>query len=162
MPLPLMRPQPLVRIPEAFNNPAWLWELKLDGFRALAYVENGECRLISRNGHTYRTFDPLQQPSPCSCLRDTLIADPPAARSRASGPLAGGLCAPCHVAFHSSDHAPRAALVRPSAAPRPCTPRASRIGFSGSTPARQGSSLRSDPDKAPQRGCRVGGPAARG
>ena len=60
MPLPARRPQPLVRIPEAFNDPAWLWELKLDGFRALAYVEGGVCRLVSRHGHTYRSFDPLR------------------------------------------------------------------------------------------------------
>ena len=34
MPLPALRPQPLVRIPEPFNDPLWLGELKLDGFRA--------------------------------------------------------------------------------------------------------------------------------
>ena len=59
MPLPALRPQPLVRIPEAFNDAAWLWELKFDGFRSLAYLEAGTCRLVSRHGHTYRSFDPL-------------------------------------------------------------------------------------------------------
>ena len=49
-----------MRIPEPFNDPAWLRKLKLDGFRALAYVERGECRLVSRNGHTYRRCDPLR------------------------------------------------------------------------------------------------------
>jgi len=29
----------------------WLFEVKWDGVRALAYIENGEQRLISRNGH---------------------------------------------------------------------------------------------------------------
>jgi bifunctional non-homologous end joining protein LigD len=53
-------PQPLVRIPTPFNDPEWIFELKLDGFRAVAYVENRECRLISRNGHSYKTFDPLR------------------------------------------------------------------------------------------------------
>ena len=38
--LPSFSPQPLVRTPEPFNDPAWLWQLKLDGFRALAYIEN--------------------------------------------------------------------------------------------------------------------------
>lgn len=38
--------QPLVRISEPFNDPAWLCELKLDGFRALAYIESDACRLI--------------------------------------------------------------------------------------------------------------------
>lgn len=47
MPLAPICPQPLVRIPEPFNDPGWIWEPKLDGFRALAYVEKGECRLLS-------------------------------------------------------------------------------------------------------------------
>jgi len=60
MPFPTIRPQPLVRIPAPFKDPAWIWELKLDGFRALAYLEDRDCRLVSRNGHTYRTFDRLR------------------------------------------------------------------------------------------------------
>lgn len=71
MPLPLIRPQPLVRIPEPFNDPAWIWELKLDGFRALAYIENRECRLVSRNGYVYNTFDPLR----ASLLRELKVKD---------------------------------------------------------------------------------------
>ncbi len=59
MSLPPPCSQPLVRIPEPFNDPEWIFELKLDGFRALAYVENGRCRLVSRNGHTFKRFDPL-------------------------------------------------------------------------------------------------------
>jgi bifunctional non-homologous end joining protein LigD len=58
--LPLIHPQPLLRIPEPFNDPAWIWELKLEGFRALAYLEDGECRLLSRNGHTFKRFDLLR------------------------------------------------------------------------------------------------------
>jgi len=60
MSLALIHPQPLVRIPEPFNDPEWLFELKLDGFRALAYVERGQCRLVSRHGHTYKSFEPLK------------------------------------------------------------------------------------------------------
>jgi bifunctional non-homologous end joining protein LigD len=29
----------------------WLFEVKFDGFRALAYARDGECRLVSRNGN---------------------------------------------------------------------------------------------------------------
>jgi bifunctional non-homologous end joining protein LigD len=29
----------------------WLYEIKWDGYRALAYVRGGECRLVSRNGN---------------------------------------------------------------------------------------------------------------
>jgi bifunctional non-homologous end joining protein LigD len=57
--LPGIIPMPLVRISEPFNDPEWIFELKLDGFRALASVENRQCRLVSRNGHTFRRFDPL-------------------------------------------------------------------------------------------------------
>jgi ATP-dependent DNA ligase len=34
-------------------------ELKIDGFRALAHVENGQCELVSRNGNTFRNFKAL-------------------------------------------------------------------------------------------------------
>jgi len=34
---------------DAFGDPALLFELKHDGFRAVCYIENGECRLVSRN-----------------------------------------------------------------------------------------------------------------
>jgi ATP-dependent DNA ligase len=33
--------------------------LKYDGFRALAYVEHGRCRLVSRNSHQFSCFDSL-------------------------------------------------------------------------------------------------------
>ena len=39
----------LRRIPAAFDDPEYLFELKHDGFRAIVYIENGECRLVSRN-----------------------------------------------------------------------------------------------------------------
>src|SRR5207247_10864032 len=37
----------------------WLYELKLDGFRALAHVQGGRCELISRNGSQLNGFQPL-------------------------------------------------------------------------------------------------------
>ena len=33
----------------AFDDPEWLFEIKLDGYRAIAFVENGRARLVSRN-----------------------------------------------------------------------------------------------------------------
>jgi bifunctional non-homologous end joining protein LigD len=55
----LHRPMPLVRIPEPFDHPDWFFELKHDGFRALAYVEGHRCRLVSRRGHTFAKWDLL-------------------------------------------------------------------------------------------------------
>jgi bifunctional non-homologous end joining protein LigD len=50
---------PLVRVPEPFDHPDWLFELKHDGFRALAEVEGQTCRLISRRGHIFTRFNML-------------------------------------------------------------------------------------------------------
>jgi bifunctional non-homologous end joining protein LigD len=36
-------------VKEPFDNPACIFELKHDGFRTLAYIDAGECRLVSRN-----------------------------------------------------------------------------------------------------------------
>jgi bifunctional non-homologous end joining protein LigD len=45
----------LLRMPEPFNHPDWLYEVKFDGFRALAHVKGHHCQLVSRNGVTRRT-----------------------------------------------------------------------------------------------------------
>lgn len=55
-PLPHIEPLPLVRRPFPFSHPDRLFELKYDGFRALAYVDHDSARLVSRNGHTFTTF----------------------------------------------------------------------------------------------------------
>ena len=34
---------------EPFDHPDNMFELKHDGFRAIAYLQNGECKLVSRN-----------------------------------------------------------------------------------------------------------------
>ena len=57
--LPSFTPLPLNRRRESFDHRDWLFELKLDGFRALAYVEHGQGRLVTRNGNTFKRFAPL-------------------------------------------------------------------------------------------------------
>jgi bifunctional non-homologous end joining protein LigD len=49
----------LARLHAPFDHPDWLFEPKLDGFRALAYVEGGTARLASRNGNTFKSFAAL-------------------------------------------------------------------------------------------------------
>src|SRR5215468_8346567 len=39
--------------------PSEIFEPKMDGFRAVAYVEGGTCRLVSRNWNAFKTFEPL-------------------------------------------------------------------------------------------------------
>jgi bifunctional non-homologous end joining protein LigD len=46
-------------MPEPFDHPEWLFELKHDGFRALAVIEGGRCILISRNGNELNRWPQL-------------------------------------------------------------------------------------------------------
>src|SRR5439155_2690843 len=41
------------------DHPEWIFELKYDGFRSLAVVENGRAQLVSRNGHPFASFNAL-------------------------------------------------------------------------------------------------------
>ena len=50
-----LRPMRLLRIPEPFDHPDFLYEVKFDGFRALAHVNGHHCQLLSRNGHVYQS-----------------------------------------------------------------------------------------------------------
>ncbi|MGB2888710.1 MAG: hypothetical protein WBC04_13525 [Candidatus Acidiferrales bacterium] len=58
--LPKIDPLKVSPIPEPFDHPDWLFELKHDGFRALAYVAEGACDLISRRRHVYKSFSQLR------------------------------------------------------------------------------------------------------
>ena len=50
---------PLAPTPEPFSDPNWIFERKWDGFRALAYVDRGTCRLVSRRGHRFASWPQL-------------------------------------------------------------------------------------------------------
>jgi bifunctional non-homologous end joining protein LigD len=52
---------PLIRVPEAFDHPDWLFELKHDGFRALAVIDGHRCRLVSRGGHVFKQWPLLAE-----------------------------------------------------------------------------------------------------
>src|SRR6516165_9876227 len=49
----------LSRRPGPFDSDQFIYELKIDGFRALAHIENGQGELVSRNGNTFRGFAEL-------------------------------------------------------------------------------------------------------
>ncbi len=57
---------PLGRSREPFSHPDWLFEIKLDGFRALLHSDADAVKLVSRNGNEFKSF---------AWLRDGLARD---------------------------------------------------------------------------------------
>lgn len=57
--LPRIEPIRLIRRPDAFDGPDWIFQLKYDGFRGLLYIEPDNPRFISRNGNRMKRFDDL-------------------------------------------------------------------------------------------------------
>jgi bifunctional non-homologous end joining protein LigD len=66
---------PLQKRLSAFDDPEWIFELKYDGFRALAYIEAGECRLVSRNGNQFKSFSSLDLALPFECKAKSAVLD---------------------------------------------------------------------------------------
>jgi bifunctional non-homologous end joining protein LigD len=49
-PMPrLIRPMLATLVDEPFDDPGWFYELKFDGYRAVAFIDDGEVRFLSRN-----------------------------------------------------------------------------------------------------------------
>ena len=58
----LIKPMLATRTSEIFNKADWIYELKWDGYRALANIENGNVDLYSRNGISFnKKFAPIYQ-----------------------------------------------------------------------------------------------------
>src|SRR5262252_10268603 len=51
----------LSRRAEPFDSSDFIFEIKHDGFRALACIQASECRLVSRNGNVFRGFKELAE-----------------------------------------------------------------------------------------------------
>ena len=66
-PLPKITPIRLLERAAPFDDPNYLFELKYDGFRAVAYIERGASKLVSRKGNTYKLFNEL-----CAGIASTL------------------------------------------------------------------------------------------
>lgn len=47
----------LIQQTKPFNHTEWLFEVKHDGFRSLAYIDGGTCKLVSRNEFDYTRFN---------------------------------------------------------------------------------------------------------
>jgi bifunctional non-homologous end joining protein LigD len=57
---PRMDVAQLTLVRQPFDHPDFLFELKHDGFRALAYISEGQCELISRRRNSYKSFRELR------------------------------------------------------------------------------------------------------
>jgi bifunctional non-homologous end joining protein LigD len=58
---PRMDTAKLTLVRQPFDHPDFLFELKHDGFRALAYISDGNCELISRRRNSYKSFGELRR-----------------------------------------------------------------------------------------------------
>ena len=54
--LPRVTPINPKRLAAAFDHSDFIFELKMDGWRCVAYVEDDRCELVSRNRNTYKSF----------------------------------------------------------------------------------------------------------
>jgi bifunctional non-homologous end joining protein LigD len=66
---------PLAHVREAFDHPDCLFELKYDGFRALAYVNGGGTKLVSRRDLEYRGFEDLRSELSLEINADDAVLD---------------------------------------------------------------------------------------
>ena len=65
--LPLVAPIVPVLRDQPFDDPAYLFEPKYDGFRGLLYLSGRECHFRSKRGNVLRQFEQL-----CYWVRDEL------------------------------------------------------------------------------------------
>jgi bifunctional non-homologous end joining protein LigD len=59
MQFPIPSPIRLGRVPQPFDDPDWVFEIKHDSFHALALIEKGHCWLVSRRKHKFHAFGEL-------------------------------------------------------------------------------------------------------
>jgi bifunctional non-homologous end joining protein LigD len=52
--LPRIKPMRLRLIPKPFDDPNYIFELKHDGLRALAYIEKKRCELVAHNSNKFK------------------------------------------------------------------------------------------------------------
>jgi bifunctional non-homologous end joining protein LigD len=102
----LPRVQPIIATwrKEPFGNPDWLFDFKYDGFRALCYLEQARCRLISRKGNALNRFNALGDQVALALEVDDAVIDGEVIAADETGrpqfyDLLRGTRAPAYVAF---------------------------------------------------------------
>ncbi|QQL50284.1 DNA ligase D [Mucilaginibacter ginkgonis] len=62
IPLPVnIKPMKATLVDEPFDESGWIYEIKWDGYRAVATISNGEVNLISRNNLVFEQFAPINE-----------------------------------------------------------------------------------------------------
>ncbi|SEN03273.1 bifunctional non-homologous end joining protein LigD [Mucilaginibacter gossypiicola] len=56
-----LQPMKATLVREPFNDPGWLYEIKWDGYRALAVIQDNQAELISRNSISFDQFRPIAE-----------------------------------------------------------------------------------------------------
>jgi len=49
------------QVDKPFHDPGWVYEIKWDGYRSLAFLEKGTAELVSRNDIVYGHFSPINE-----------------------------------------------------------------------------------------------------
>jgi bifunctional non-homologous end joining protein LigD len=70
-----IHPMLATAIDEPFDNPDWLFEIKWDGYRAVAFIENDDVRLVSRNQNNLTAQFPELSDLPKSVKAKTSVLD---------------------------------------------------------------------------------------
>lgn len=71
--IPQFIPAAPIRIREPFDSEEYVFELKMDGFRALAEISVGQVRLISRRGNSYKSFGSLSSAIGAEFRREAIL-----------------------------------------------------------------------------------------
>ncbi|HEX8561544.1 MAG TPA: DNA ligase D [Flavobacterium sp.] len=67
------RPQLATLADKPFDNEDWIFETKFDGYRALAQIEGGEVKLISRNGNAFTKYPEIA--SELKAIKNDMLLD---------------------------------------------------------------------------------------
>lgn len=70
-----IRPMLATATEKPFDDPAWLFEIKWDGYRAISFIENGRVRLVSRNQNDLSARFPELQELPKLIQANSAILD---------------------------------------------------------------------------------------
>ena len=74
-PLPKVVPMTLIQQATPFDHADWLFEIKHDGFRSLAYIQNGICKLVRRKDLDNKRLSDLAQARPPEIRAKDVILD---------------------------------------------------------------------------------------